>query len=186
MSWCAIQPATLQEAACYGLQSMTAKATQRIGLVGSRSSLDGSPVPGGYFNFHLDYFYMFCSPIPLVFLLFSQMVVDVIHPGRANVAKEELSELLAGMYKGDPKLTITFGFRTKFGGGKSTGFCLIYDNHESMMKFEPKYRMIRKGQMEKKEQSRKAMKEAKNKGLKVRGTGRRTAKHKAKRAGGDD
>ncbi|KAG7353870.1 ribosomal protein S24e [Nitzschia inconspicua] len=115
-----------------------------------------------------------------------QMVVDVIHPGRANVSKDELAELLAGMYKADSKLTIPFGFRTKFGGGKSTGFCLIYDNQESMIKFEPKHRMVRKGLTEKKEQSRKAIKEAKNKGLKVRGTGRRTAKHKAKRAGGDD
>lgn len=114
------------------------------------------------------------------------MVVDVIHPGRANVSKSELSELLAGIYKADSKLTITFGFRTKFGGGKSTGFCLIYDNEEAMIKFEPKHRMVRKGVTEKKESSRKAIKEAKNKGLKVRGTGRRVAKHKAKRAGGDD
>jgi small subunit ribosomal protein S24e len=114
------------------------------------------------------------------------MVVDVIHPGRANVSKTEVSELLAGMYKADPKLTTTFGFRTKFGGGKSTGFCLIYDNHESMIKFEPKHRLVRKDEMEKKEKSRKAIKEAKNKGLKGRGTGRRTAKHKAKRSGGDD
>ena len=144
-----------------------------------------------------------------------QMVVDVIHPGRgmsnlccflddrpwrplltccfysfssllANVPKSELNDLLAGMFKGDPKLTITFGFRTKFGGGKSTGFCLIYDNEDAMVKFEPKHRMVRKGVTEKKERSRKAMKEAKNKGKKVRGTGRRTAMHKAKRAGGDD
>ena len=43
------------------------------------------------------------------------MVVDVIHPGRANVAKSELSDLLAGMYKADAKLTVTFGFKTKFG-----------------------------------------------------------------------
>merc|ERR1739842_239497 len=97
-----------------------------------------------------------------------QMIVDVIHPGRANVSKEELSELLAGMYKGDSKLTILFGFRTKFGGGKSTGFCLIYDNEESMIKFEPKHRLVRKGFMEHKEKSRKAIKEAKNKGLKIR------------------
>ena len=114
------------------------------------------------------------------------MVVDVIHPGRANVAKTELGDLLAGMYKADPKLTITFGFRTKFGGGKSTGFCLIYDNEESMMKFEPKHRMVLKGLTTKKEQSRKAIKEAKNKALKIRGTGRRLAKHKAKRAEGND
>jgi small subunit ribosomal protein S24e len=115
-----------------------------------------------------------------------QMVVDVIHPGRANVPKSELSDLLASMFKGDPKLTITFGFRTKFGGGKSTGFCLIYDNEEAMVKFEPKHRMVLKGVTEKKETSRKAIKEAKNKGKKIRGTGRRTAMHKAKRAGGDD
>ena len=115
-----------------------------------------------------------------------QMIVDVIHPGRANVSKEELSELLAGMYKGDAKLTILFGFRTKFGGGKSTGFCLIYDNEESMIKFEPKHRMVRKGVMEQKETSRKAMKEAKNKGKKIRGTGASIAKHKAKRAEGAD
>ena len=50
------------------------------------------------------------------------MIVDVIHPGRANVPKKELQEAIAGMYKGDAKLTLVFGFRTKFGGGKSTGF----------------------------------------------------------------
>merc|ERR1712170_139827 len=88
------------------------------------------------------------------------------------------------MYKADAKLIILFGFRTKFGGGKSTGFCLIYDNEESMIKFEPKYRMVRKGVTEKQEQSRKAIKEAKNKGKKIRGTGASIAKHKAKRAAG--
>ena len=55
-----------------------------------------------------------------------------------------------------------------------------------MLKFEPKYRLIRKGVVEKKEQSRKAMKEAKNKGKKIRGTGASIAKHKAKRAAGNE
>jgi len=36
-----------------------------------------------------------------------------------------------------------FGFRTAFGGGKSTGFALIYDNLDAAKKFEPKYRLIR-------------------------------------------
>ena len=110
------------------------------------------------------------------------MIVDVIHPGRANVPKSELEEVIAGMNKADAKLTMLFGFRSKFGGGKSTGFCLIYDNEEAMMKFEPKHRLIRKGVQEKVETSRKAMKEAKNKGKKIRGTGASIAKHKAKRA----
>mmetsp|Transcript_14804 Transcript_14804/g.21132 ORF Transcript_14804/g.21132 Transcript_14804/m.21132 type:complete len:136 (-) Transcript_14804:120-527(-) len=114
-----------------------------------------------------------------------QFIVDIIHPGRANVPKKELQDVVGGMYKMDPKLVVLFGFRTKFGGGKSTGFCLIYDTMEAMKKFEPKYRLVRSGELEKKSTSRKAIKEAKNKGKKIRGTGASIAKHKAKRAGGD-
>jgi hypothetical protein len=36
-----------------------------------------------------------------------------------------------------------FGFRTVFGGGRSSGFALIYDNLESANQFEPKYRLAR-------------------------------------------
>jgi small subunit ribosomal protein S24e len=111
--------------------------------------------------------------------------VDIIHPGRANVPKKELQDVVGGMYKTDSKLVVLFGFRTKFGGGKSTGFCLIYDTAEAMKKFEPKYRLVRMGELEKKDKSRKAIKEAKNKAKKIRGTGASIAKHKAKRAGGD-
>mmetsp|Transcript_17339 Transcript_17339/g.21200 ORF Transcript_17339/g.21200 Transcript_17339/m.21200 type:complete len:115 (+) Transcript_17339:598-942(+) len=110
------------------------------------------------------------------------MIVDIIHPGRATVPKSELQEVVGNMHKADKDLTILFGFRTKFGGGKSTGFCLIYDNEEAMMKFEPKHRLVRLGKVDPVERSRKAMKEAKNKGLKIRGTGASVAKHKAKRA----
>merc|ERR1712154_182548 len=109
-----------------------------------------------------------------------------IHPGRANVSRAELQDVVSGTYKADPKLTVMFGFRIKFGGGKSSGFCLIYDSEEAMRKFEPKYRLIRQGVHAKKETSRKAIKEAKNKGKKIRGTGASIAKHKAKRAAGDD
>jgi small subunit ribosomal protein S24e len=114
------------------------------------------------------------------------MIIDVIHPGRPNVPKSELRDVIAGMYKADPKLTVVFGFRTKYGGGKSTGFCLMYDNEEAVRKFEPKHRLIQIGLKEKKETSRKAIKEAKNKAKKVRGTGASIAKHKAKRAAGED
>jgi small subunit ribosomal protein S24e len=114
-----------------------------------------------------------------------KFIVDIIHPGRANVPKKELQDVVGGMYKTDSKLVVLFGFRTKFGGGKSTGFCLIYDTAEAMKKFEPKYRLVRMGELEKKDKSRKAIKEAKNKAKKIRGTGASIAKHKAKRAGGD-
>lgn len=115
-----------------------------------------------------------------------QFVIDVIHPGRPNVAKSELMEMIAKSHKvSDVKLISMFGFRNKFGGGKSTGFCLIYDSKEKLEQFEPKYRLIRNGVKEKKESSRKQIKEAKNRKKKIRGTGRRIANHKAKKAGRD-
>jgi len=112
----------------------------------------------------------------------SQMIIDIIHPGRAGVSRKELQEVIGSMYKAKSDLVILFGFKTKFGGGKTTGFCLIYDDVDSMVKFEPKYRMVRNGNTKATERSRKAMKEAKNKGKKIRGTGASIAKHKAKRA----
>lgn len=114
------------------------------------------------------------------------MIVDVLHPGRANVSKKDLQDKVGGMYKADPKLVVVFGFRTKFGGGKSTGFCLIYDNEEAVRKFEPKYRLVRMGMATRVEKSRKGIKEAKNKGKKIRGTGASISKHKAKRAAKDE
>ncbi|KAL7516662.1 hypothetical protein ACHAWX_001649 [Stephanocyclus meneghinianus] len=118
----------------------------------------------------------------LLTILSCQMIVDIIHPGRANVAKSELQGVVGSMYKTASNLVVLFGFRTKYGGGKSTGFCVIYDSEDALRKFEPKHRLIRLGIEEKKERSRKAIKEAKNKGKKIRGTGASIAKHKAKRA----
>ena len=43
----------------------------------------------------------------------------------------------------DQNSIFVFKFRTAFGGGKSTGFGLIYDSVESAKKYEPKYRLIR-------------------------------------------
>mmetsp|Transcript_11093 Transcript_11093/g.15283 ORF Transcript_11093/g.15283 Transcript_11093/m.15283 type:complete len:139 (+) Transcript_11093:36-452(+) len=115
-----------------------------------------------------------------------QFVIDVIHPGRANVSRTELAERIAkDMKVSDVKLVSIFGFRHKFGGGKSTGFCLIYENLEALKKFEPKYRLIRNRVIDKKESSRKQIKEAKNRKKKIRGTGRRIANHKAKKAAKD-
>jgi small subunit ribosomal protein S24e len=75
-----------------------------------------------------------------------QFVLDVLHPSRPNVSKAELSEKLASMYKTDKNRVVTFGFRTQFGGGRSTGFALIYDDEASQKKFEPKYRLVRVSQ----------------------------------------
>lgn len=60
------------------------------------------------------------------------------------VAKAELKEKLANLYEvRDLNTIFVFKFRTHFGGGKSTGFGLIYDSVENAKKYEPKYRLIR-------------------------------------------
>merc|ERR1712150_245124 len=99
-----------------------------------------------------------------------QMVVDVLHPGRATVPKTEVREKLSTMYKTTPDVIFCFGFRTQFGGGKTTGFALVYDSLDFAKKFEPKYRQVRHGMMEIKRPTRKQRKERKNRQKKVRGT----------------
>jgi len=100
-----------------------------------------------------------------------QFVVDVLHPSRANVPKSDLSEKLAALYKTDKARVVTFGFKTHFGGGRSTGFALIYDDEESQKKFEPRYRLVRSGLATKKDRpTRKLRKERKNRAKKFRGT----------------
>ena len=47
------------------------------------------------------------------------------------------------MYKTTDDVIVCFGFRTAFGGGKSTGFALIYDSVDFLKKNEPKYRQAR-------------------------------------------
>jgi len=58
-----------------------------------------------------------------------QMILDVIHPDLPNVKKEELRELVAKKFKVEGKNVVLYGFKTVFGGGKSSGFCLIYNSH---------------------------------------------------------
>merc|ERR1712066_486682 len=100
-----------------------------------------------------------------------QMVVDVLHPNRATVPKTEIREKLAKMYKATPDRVFAYGFKTNFGGGKSTGFALIYDTMDFAKKFEPKFRLARQGVIERgTKTSAKQKKERKNRMKKVRGT----------------
>ncbi|KAK9376847.1 40S ribosomal protein eS24 [Lipomyces chichibuensis] len=106
-----------------------------------------------------------------------QMVVDVLHPGLANVSKDDIRDRLGKVYRADPSTVSVFGFRTQFGGGKSTGFALIYDNLDSMKKFEPAYRLVRIGLATKVEKpSRQQRKQRKNRDKKTRGTGKKVSK----------
>lgn len=100
-----------------------------------------------------------------------QMVVDIIHPGRASVPKTELREILAKKYGvSDINTIILFGNRIAFGGGRSRCFALIYDDEKALRAFEPHYRLVRAGLAEAVETSRRQRKEQKNRTRYIRGT----------------
>merc|ERR1712159_150200 len=103
-------------------------------------------------------------------LMRRQMVVDVLHPGKATVPKSDIKEKLARMYKSTGDCVVCFGFKTAFGGGKTTGFALVYDSLDYLKQYEPKYRLARLGLYKKERQPRKQRKEKKNRMKKVRGT----------------
>ncbi|CAD7688820.1 unnamed protein product [Nyctereutes procyonoides] len=88
-------------------------------------------------------------------LQWKQMVIDVLHPGKAIVPKTEIREKLAKMYKITPDVIFVFGFRTHFGGGKTIGFGMIYDSLDYTKKNEPKHRLGRHGLYEKKKDIKK-------------------------------
>lgn len=96
---------------------------------------------------------------------------DILHPNRANISKEELREKLGSLYKAQKDQISVFGLRTQFGGGKTTGFALVYDSPEAMKKFEPQYRLVRVGLATKAERaSRQQRKQRKNRQKTLRGT----------------
>nr|XP_039334148.1 40S ribosomal protein S24-like [Saimiri boliviensis boliviensis] len=99
-----------------------------------------------------------------------QMVIDVLHPGKATVPKTETQEKLAKMYKTTPDVIFVFGLRTHVGGGKTAGFGMIYDSLDYVKKNEPKHRLARHSLYEKKKTSIKQRKEPKNRMKEVRGT----------------
>lgn len=110
------------------------------------------------------------------------MVLDVLHPNRSTVSKDELREKLAALYKTDKNTVSVFGVRTKFGGGKSTGFALIYDSLDSLKKLEPRYRLVRYGEATKVEKpSRQQRKQRKNRAKKTRGVAKTKASSKDKK-----
>ncbi|WWC88397.1 uncharacterized protein L201_003308 [Kwoniella dendrophila CBS 6074] len=111
-----------------------------------------------------------------------QFIVTIFHPTRSNISRSELGEKLAGLYKTEAARVSVFGLKTKFGGGVSTGFGLIYDDEESQKKFEPKHRLVRSGLADKVvKASRKLRKERKNRSKKVRGKAKTKAGEPAKK-----
>jgi len=107
-----------------------------------------------------------------------QMILDVHHPGLATPDKEQLKNMLAEYlskakgHKAASDCTTIFGMKTKFGGGRSSCFALVYDSVDALKLFEPKHRQISAGHATAAAVTigRKQRKEKKNRELKFRGT----------------
>ena len=56
----------------------------------------------------------------------------------ANVSKAAIKEAIAKKLKSDEAKISVFGLKTKFGGGRTSGFALIYNSEEYRKKFDMK------------------------------------------------
>ena len=86
---------------------------------------------------------------------------------------------LANIYKTKEENISVYGLHTKFGGGRSSGFALIYDTVDSRKKFDAKHLLVRDKVTEKVKGNRRGKKELKLRLKKVRGA-EKTKVRKAK------
>ena len=80
---------------------------------------------------------LYCAKIkqnPL--LARKQCSIQLIHPERANVSKKKFKDALARKFKSSEDRITVFGLKTEFGGGRSSGFALIYNTIEDRAKYD--------------------------------------------------
>lgn len=113
-----------------------------------------------------------------------------------NVPKAQIKAKLATMLKAKDEAIALYGMKTKFGGGRSTGFALIYESMDARKKYDSITNLKRVSELfstndlliyiiqdalfPKPAKTRKQRKEIKGRVKKVRGT----AKAKAAASGG--
>ena len=66
----------------------------------------------------------------------------MIHADVANVSKADIKAKLSKMLKCKEDALVVFGLKTKFGGGRSSGFALVYDNADAKKKYDLKKRLM--------------------------------------------
>ena len=99
-----------------------------------------------------------------------QVLCDLIHPEKGSIPKKEIKAKLAGMFKCSDEAISVFGVKSKFGGGRSSCFGLIYSNLDARKKFDMK-KLLKRDKLEGPAPvKRKAKKEMKGRANRVRGT----------------
>ena len=99
-----------------------------------------------------------------------QVLCDLIHPEKGSIPKKEIKGKLASMFKCSEEAISVFGVKSKFGGGRSSCFGLIYSNLDARKKFDAKKLLKRDKLLVVEGPKRKARKEMKGREKKVRGT----------------
>ena len=113
-----------------------------------------------------------------------QMIVDVYHHRNQNVTKEQIREVIKNKFK--KQHVVLIHVKKLFGGGRTKGFALVYDNEEAMKKIENYRRLDREAREKlppkdrkksaKKKEGRKVKKVKKHQSQKRKGTKRRQDK----------
>jgi ribosomal protein S24E len=113
-----------------------------------------------------------------------QMIVDVHHDRSANVTKEQIREVIKNKYK--KQHIVLVRCKKLFGGGRTKGIALVYDNEEAMKRTETQRRLEREARerlppkdrkKSKKKEGRKVRKVKKHQQQKKRGTEQRLRKN---------
>ena len=100
-----------------------------------------------------------------------QVLVELIHPDQGSVAKSDIKAKLSSLFKTSEEAISVYGVKSKFGGGRSSAFGLIYSNLDARKKFDQKMLLKRdKLAFQEKKMGRKQKKESKGRTKRVRGT----------------
>lgn len=67
-------------------------------------------------------------------------IVEVHHVGK-KITKEQIREHVRHAFK--KQHVSVFGLQKLYGGGRTKGYCLVYDNEDSLKKTEPAFRQLR-------------------------------------------
>jgi small subunit ribosomal protein S24e len=111
----------------------------------------------------------------------TQFVVDLKHSGTQAPTREEIKDIISTKLPADKARVVVFGLHTQFGGGRTTGFGLVYKSLDALKVIEPKHRLIKAGLAEKSKKTRRMRKNSRKQKMKVWGSGVRAVKHKTRR-----
>lgn len=113
-----------------------------------------------------------------------QFLCDVFHQDCDSFSKAVVVKAVSQKFKVPENTVVVDGLKTKFGGGKSQAFVMIYETLDLLKKVEPKYRLLRLGLIEEGKSSkgqRVVKKKEKNRNKKYRGLARVDPSRRKKR-----